>query len=180
MNLQKISKAYFFGAMAISAIHTVHSFEKMGLDTGEQYLTPLAIDGVAFFALGLQSKKYDDRTNRIGLRLQIGAGLAQLTANIFAASSLGGLVLGILVVGIYLLMEIITPKIKTRVQAEAEEALRIAEKVAEVEALRIQAEKDARNEKARTRRAVAKTAQATASRAESRRIKQAEKALKSA
>lgn len=153
MNLQKISKCYFFGAMAISAIHTVHSFEKMGLDTGEQYLTPLAIDGLAFFALGLQSKKYDDSTNKIGLRLQVGAGIDQLAANIFAASSIGGLVLGIMVVGIYLLMELISPKIKTRAQAEAEAAVAEAESLAAAEAAKIEAAKETKRAAERARRA---------------------------
>jgi hypothetical protein len=87
--IKGISKGYFFGAMAVSALHTVHSFEKLGLTNGEQWITPLAVDGLAFFALGLQSSKYSDSTNRIGLRLQISAGIAQLAANVFAASSVG-------------------------------------------------------------------------------------------
>lgn len=157
MNLKAISKCYFFGAMAISAIHTVHSFEKMGLDTGEQYLTPLAVDGLAFFALGLQHKDYSDKTNKIGLRLQIGAGIAQLAANIFAASSLGGLILGIMVVGIYLLMEIISPRIKTRAQAEAEAALVEAQRIADAEAAKIEAMKEAKRAAERARRAARKT-----------------------
>jgi hypothetical protein len=145
VNLGAISKGYFFGAMAVSALHTVHSFEKMGLTTGEQWLTPLAIDGLAFFALGLQSKRYADGTNRIGLRLQIGAGIAQLAANVYAASSLGGMILGLLVVGIYLLMEAIGPRIKTRAAQEAEEATAKAE-----------AERIAKNAAARARRATKK------------------------
>jgi hypothetical protein len=145
INLAAISKGYFFGAMALSAIHTVHSFEKLGLDTGEQWVTPLAIDGLAFFALGLQSKRYADNTNKIGLRLQIGAGVAQLSANVFAASSIGGMVLGLLVVGIYLLMEAIGPRIKTRAEQEAAEA-----------AAKAAAEREAQNAKARARRATKK------------------------
>jgi hypothetical protein len=145
MNIKAISKAYFFGAMAVSAIHTVHSFEKMGLNTGEQWITPLAIDGLAFFALGLQSKKYSDDTNKIGLRLQIGAGISQLAANVYAASSPGGMVLGLMVVGIYLLMEAIGPRIKTRAEQEAAEAL-----------VQAAAERDAKNAAARARRAAKK------------------------
>jgi hypothetical protein len=153
INLGVISKGYFFGAMAVSAIHTVHSFEKMGLNDGQQYLTPLAIDGLAFFALGLQSKRYSDDTNKIGLRLQIGAGIAQLASNLYAASSTGGLVLGLLVVGIYLLMEAISPRIKTRAAQEAAEALAEAERIAEAEAAKIQASRIAKNEAAKARRA---------------------------
>lgn len=145
INLAAISKGYFFGAMALSAIHTVHSFEKLGLDTGEQWVTPLAIDGLAFFALGLQSKRYADSTNKIGLRLQIGAGIAQLAANVFAASSIGGMVLGIIVVGIYLLMEAIGPRIKTRAEQEAAEA-----------AIKATQEREAKNAAARSRRATKK------------------------
>lgn len=145
INLAYISKGYFFGAMALSAAHTVHSFEKLGLNDGQQYLTPLAIDGLAFFALGLQGKRYGDSTNKIGLRLQIGAGVAQLAANVFAASSIGGLILGLLVVGIYLMMEMIGPRIKTRAEQEAAEA-----------AAKAAIERETANAKARARRATKK------------------------
>jgi hypothetical protein len=150
--IKGISKGYFFGAMAVSALHTVHSFEKLGLTNGEQWITPLAVDGLAFFALGLQSSKYSDSTNRIGLRLQISAGIAQLAANVFAASSVGGMVLGLMVVGIYLLMEAIGPRIETRAAAEAKaEAARVAAEEAAA-AAKAEEERIARNAKARARR----------------------------
>ncbi len=163
-SIKAISKGYFFGAMAVSAIHTVHSFEKLGLNTGEQWITPLAIDGLAFFALGLQSKKYSDDTNKIGLRLQIGAGIAQLVANVYAASSPGGMVLGLMVVGIYLLMEMIGPKIRTRVEVEAAAAKIEADAKAE-------ADRAKRNEAARARRAAAKAPAKHATRTTSRGTK---------
>jgi hypothetical protein len=145
INLAYISKGYFFGAMAVSAVHTVHSFEKLGLHTGEQFLTPLAVDGLAFFALALQGKRYGDDTNKIGLRLQISAGIAQLAANVFAASSIGGMVLGLMVVGIYLLMEAIGPRIRTRAQQEQAEA-----------AAKETQDREAKNAQARARRATKK------------------------
>lgn len=178
MNTAKaITKAYFFGAMAVSAIHTIHSFEKMGLHTGEQFGTPLAIDGLAFFALSLQSPKYSDQTNKIGLRIQICAGIAQLAANVFAASSIGGMVLGIFVVGIYLLMEAIGPKLKLRSVVEAEKAEALALAAVEAEALAEATARESRNEKARQRRQAAKTARHSAEVQETRRIRQAERAL---
>lgn len=152
INIKAIARGYFFGAMAVSAIHTVHSFEKLGLNTGEQWITPLAVDGLAFFALGLQSKKYADKTNKIGLRLQIGAGLLQLAANIYAASSTGGLILGIMIVGIYLLAEAIIPIIKLRADQEAEDATAEAERIAQAAEAKAEAERIAKNAAARARR----------------------------
>jgi hypothetical protein len=181
MNAAKlITKAYFFGAMSVSAIHTIHSFQKMGLHTGEEFLTPAAVDGLAFFGLSLQGGKYADSTNRIGLRIQIGAGIAQLAANIFAASSFGGMVFGVVVVGLYLLMEAIGPKLKTRAAAEAEaKAEADAKAAAEAEAAATAA-RESKNAAARLRRQAAKTAKHSADVAESRRIKAAERALRSA
>lgn len=152
MSVKAITKGYFFGAMAISAIHTVHSFEKMGLHTGEQWITPLAVDGLAFFGLALSSSKYEDSTNKIGRRIQIAAAALQLASNLYAASSVGGMVLGGLIVGVYLLAEAVSPRIKTRAQAEAELAAKIeAEMAAQAEA-EVQAKKDATNAAARARR----------------------------
>lgn len=178
MNTAKfITKAYFFGAMGVSAIHTVHSFEKLGLHTGEQWLAPLAIDGFAMFGLVLQNRKYDDSTNRTGVKFQVIAGIAQLASNIFAASSLGGMVFGIMVVGIYLVAELIGIKIRTRAQAEAERAAQAeadAKAAAEAEEA---AKREAKNAAARARRQAAKTAKHSAELAEARRIRAAERAL---
>jgi hypothetical protein len=179
MNAAKfITKAYFFGAMSVSAIHTIHSFQKLGLHTGEEFLTPAAIDGIAFFGLTLQGGKYSDPTNKIGLRIQIGAGIAQLAANVYAASSTGGMLLGIIVVGIYLLMEAIGPKLRTRAAVEAERAEALATAAAAA-AERAEIEKrEAKNAAARLRRQAARTAKHSADVAESRRIKAAERALR--
>lgn len=178
MNTAKaITKAYFFGAMAVSAVHTIHSFQKIGLHTGEEYFTPAAVDGLAFFGLSLQSGKYSDATNRIGLRMQIGAGIAQLAANVFAASSAGGMLLGVMIVGIYLLMEAIGPKLKTRAAVEAEEAAAKAKAEAEMAALAEAAARESRNAAARNRRQAAKTVKHSVEVAEARKIKALERQL---
>jgi hypothetical protein len=178
MNAAKlITKAYFFGAMGVSAIHTIHSFQKMNLHTGEEFITPLGIDGLAFFGLALQSSKWSDSTNKIGLRIQIGAGIAQLAANVFAASSIGGMVFGLMIVGIYLLMEAIGPKLRTRAEVEAENAALAAAAAEKAEAEAAAAAREAKNAAARARRQAAKTAKHSAERAENRRIREVEKAL---
>lgn len=157
MNAAKIiTKGYFFGAMGMSAMHTIHSFEKMGLVDGQQYATPLAIDGFAFFGLVLQQQKYSDDTNKIGVKIQIGCGVLQLAANLFAASSLGGIVLAFLVVGIYLVAEILGGKIKTRAVDEAEKAAAEAARLAEAIEAKAAADREAKNKAARERRATRK------------------------
>jgi hypothetical protein len=173
-----IVRGYFVGALALSASHTVHSFEKLGLDTGEQYVTPLAIDGIAILGLIMRGDKWSTDTRKIGLRIQIGAGALQLAANVYAASSTGGMILGVLVVALYLLAEWLSGRMVTRDAELAAEALAEALEIARAEEARIAAEKAKKNEAARLRRAANRTAKHSAEVAESRRIAKAAKALK--
>lgn len=156
-----IVRGYFGGALALSATHTVHSFEKLGLDTGEQYVTPLAIDGIAILGLIMRGEKWSTDTRKIGLRIQIGAGSLQLAANVYAASSTGGMILGVLVVALYLLAEWLSGRMVTRDAELAALALAEAERIALAEAEKAEAEKAAKNKAARDRRA-AKKAQTAA------------------
>lgn len=175
-----IVRGYFAGALALSATHTVHSFEKLGLDTGEQYVTPLAIDGIAILGLIMRGDKWSTDTRKIGLRIQIGAGSLQLAANVYAASSAGGMILGVLIVALYLLAEWLSGRMVTRDSELAAEALAEALRIAREEEARLQAEKDRKNEAARIRRQANRTAKHSAEVAEARRIKRATKALATA
>jgi hypothetical protein len=175
-----IVRGYFAGALALSATHTIHSFEKLGLDTGEQYVTPLAIDGIAILGLIMRGEKWSTDTRKIGLRIQIGAGALQLAANVYAASSTGGMILGVLVVALYLLAEWLSGRMVTRDSELAAEALAEALSIARAEEARVQAEKDARNEAARVRRQAARTAKHSAEVSEARRIGRAKRNLQTA
>lgn len=172
-----VVKGYFFGALGLSAMHVIETFEKLGLNDGEQYLTPFAIDGIAVLGLVLRSERWSTETRKDGLKLQIGAGSLSLAANVYAGSSLGGRILGVMTVVLFLVAEAVKSRMETRA-AETARAEAIAEAARiEAEALAEQAAREARNAAARNRRQAAKTARHSASVQESRRIKAAERAL---
>jgi hypothetical protein len=175
-----IVKGYFFGALGVSAMHIISAFEKLGLNDGEQYGTPLAVDGIAVLGLVMRSDRWSTDTRKIGLRVQIGAGSLSLAANVFAGSSLGGRILGVMVVGLFLLAEWLGDRMVTREeeQAKAQAAADAieAERIAKAD----QEKREAKNAAARARRNAAKTAKHSAEVAETRRIKAAERALRNA
>lgn len=175
-----IVKGYFFGALGFSAIHIIHAFEKLGLTTGEQYATPAMIDGIAIIGMVMRSEKWSANTRKIGLRVQIGAGSLSLAANVFAGSSLGGRIVGIMIVGLFLLSEWLGDNMVTRAAELAALAVAEAETIAEAEAHRLQEEKDKRNAAARARRSANRTAKHSAEISEARRIAKATKALQNA
>ncbi len=172
-----VVKGYFYGALALSASHVISSFEKLGLTDGEQYLSPFAIDGIAVLGLVLRGAKWSTDTRKMGLRLQVGAGSLSLAANVFAGSSIGGRVLGVMTVALFLVAEAVSGKMETReaeqakIDAKIEEARLAAEAEAEAQA------REVKNAAARARRQASKTAKHSAEVAETRRIKAAERAL---
>jgi hypothetical protein len=172
-----IVKGYFFGALGVSAFHIIQTFEKLGLNDGEQYLTPFAIDGIAVLGLIMRSERWSTSTRKIGLRVQVGAGSLSLAANVFAGSSLGGRILGVMVVGLFLLSEWLGDRMETRADEIAQ-----AEAFAQVEALAAQqaeetAKREAKNAAARARRQATKSAKHSAELQETKRIRAAERAL---
>lgn len=155
--VNSVVKGYFFGALGVSAMHVVESFEKLGLNDGEQYLTPFAIDGIAVLGLVLRSTKWSTHTRKMGLRLQLGAGTLSLAANVYAGSSLGGRIFGVLTVALFLVAEAVKGRMETRA-SELARAKALAEKAqADAEAAEEAAKRDARNASARNRRQAAKT-----------------------
>lgn len=133
--IRGIVKLYFVGAIAVSFIHIVTAAGKTGLHGYEMWITPLMIDGIAIIGMIMRGVEFSKRTRKIGFRTQMGAGLISLVANVYAADSAGGVMLGVGVVGLFLFSEWLSDNITT-----AED-----DKRAE------------RNAKARTRRAQAKT-----------------------
>lgn len=133
--IRAIVKAYFVGALVISFIHIVTAAGKTGLSGYEMWVTPLMIDGIAIIGMIMRGPEFSQRTRKIGFRTQIGAGLISLIANVYAADSVGGMILGVAVVALFLFSEWLSDNITT-----AED-----DKRAE------------RNAKARTRRAATKT-----------------------
>jgi hypothetical protein len=79
----------------------------------------------------MRNDKYDDNTNRIGFRMQCGAGLLSLAMNVYAAHNLFGILFGIAIVGLFILSEWARGKIRLRVDAKAAEAAADAKRKAD-------------------------------------------------
>lgn len=137
MNTAKlITKAYFFGALAISCTHIITSAQKLGGEGYEPYIAPLMVDGVALLGLHMRNEKYDDRTNKIGLWAQCLAGMVSLAMNVHAAHSTFGVLLGIGAVVLFLATEWMAGNIRLRKDSEAEKnAAANAAAIAEAEAI---------------------------------------------
>lgn len=130
MNTAKlITKAYFFGALAISFTHIITSAHKLGGEGYEPYVAPFMVDGVALLGMHMRNEKYDDRTNRIGLWAQATAGLASLGMNVHAANSTFGIMLGVGAVVLFLATEWMAGNIRLRKDSEAERAAAEAEAI---------------------------------------------------
>lgn len=139
MNTAKlITRAYFLGALAGSAVHIITSAHKMGGHGVEAYATPFMIDGIAILGLHMRNEKYTDETNKIGFRTQCGAGAVSLAMNVYAAHNLFGILFGIGIVGLFIYSEWASGKIELRHNAEA-----AAKAKAEADAIAAKAAADA-------------------------------------
>lgn len=141
MNIAKlITKGYFVAALTGSFVHIITSAHKLGGEGIEAWATPFMVDGVAILGMHMRNSKYDDRTNKIGFRVQCGAGVVSLAMNVYAARNLFGILFGIGIVGLFILAEWMSGQIRMRKDAEAEaqkvaEEARKAAEIAEMEAM---------------------------------------------
>jgi Protein of unknown function (DUF2637) len=133
--IRAIVKLYFVGALTISFIHIITAAQKTGLEGYEAWVTPLMIDGVALIGMIMRGVEFSKRTRKIGFWTQFGAGMVSLIANVYAADSVGGMILGVAVVGLFLFSEWLSDNITTADDDKRAE----------------------RNAKARSRRAATKT-----------------------
>ncbi len=111
--IKAIAKAYFFGAIAISAVHLIAAAKKGGLTGYEMYTVPFLIDGIAITGLIMRGSEFSKATRKIGFRVQIGAGALSLLGNVFAAHNLGGAVYGVAIVLLFLLAEWLSDNIES-------------------------------------------------------------------
>lgn len=118
--VKAIVKLYFIGALAASFTHIMHAWSKIGLHGWQDVTTPFAIDGIAVIGMVMRSERWSDSTNKIGFRVQIGAGSLSLACNVFAGSNIGERVYGALIVALFLFSEWLSDHLVTRAQAEAE------------------------------------------------------------
>lgn len=94
--------AFMLGSLYLSFTHIAHLFEALGLVTGEQWLAPAFIDTYMVLGKLLGLKCWTPKTRKIGhYVVMIGAALS-IIANVAAGGSIGGRILGFLVVAGFL------------------------------------------------------------------------------
>jgi hypothetical protein len=112
-----ITRVYMIAALGLSYIHIVHLFQDLGLHGWQSYIAPAFLDGFAVLGMLCRGEQFSADTRRLGFRLQAGAGLLSLAANIAAGDSIGGMIFGFLVVGGFVLSEAIADRVRP-VQAD--------------------------------------------------------------
>jgi hypothetical protein len=127
--VKAIVKLYFLGALAASFLHIMAAWSKLGLHGWQDVTTPFAIDGVAVIGMVMRSEKWSQATNKIGFRVQFGAGMLSLACNVFAGSNAGERVYGVLIVALFIFSEWLSDHMETR-KAEVAKA-----ETAELEAM---------------------------------------------
>lgn len=146
-----ITKVYFAGALAGSFAHIVTAAYKLGADNPiEAIATPFMIDGIAIIGMVMRGEKFSARTNKIGFRVQAGAGALSLAMNVIAAHSLFGVLFGVAIVALFVFAEWLKDQIQGREvdsreeeERAAEAARQAAQAIVDAEAARVQAEADA-------------------------------------
>lgn len=93
-----IVRLYMLGALAISFSHIIEAAHSTGLQGWQAFTTPFAIDGFAILGMIGRSHRFAASTQRIGFRLQMGAGALSLICNIYAGHNLGERIYGALIV----------------------------------------------------------------------------------
>lgn len=147
--VKAIVKGYFLAALAGSFTHVIESAHKVGLTGWEAGITPFLIDGMFVISMVMRSEEFSRRTRRDGFAIQVIMGAMSLTANVYAATHLGGVILAGMLVGGMVFGEWLVGRIQSAsvdVIADAEAATRQA-------AVDAQAKKDAAIAKGKATRA---------------------------
>lgn len=125
--VKAIVKTYFIAALAFSFTHFIDAAHKVGLNGWGAGSMPFAVDGLAVVGMVMRSKEFDDTTNKIGLWMQMVCGSLSLGVNIYAGNTLGESIQGATWVMMYVLLESVAGKIKSRRDTDAEAAVADAE-----------------------------------------------------
>lgn len=120
--VKMITRGYFVAALAASSTHAVVAAHKAGLTGWEAWSVPVMVDGMAVLGLIMRSDAFASDTRRLGLRVQVIMGVVQVLLNVYAASSWGGVVYGVAVVGLYVAAEALSDRIRGKDVEEAEKA----------------------------------------------------------
>lgn len=151
--VKAVVKGYFLAALAGSFTHVINAANKLGLEGWEAAITPFLIDGMFVIAMVMRSEEFSTRTRRIGFRVFIVMGLLSLSANIYAASHVGGIFLAVLLVGGMVFGEWLAMQIESAAVEEAHKAIADAEakKLAAIAKGKATRARNARTKKAQTK-----------------------------
>lgn len=129
--VKAVVKFYFLGALAVSFIHYLTAGQKVGLVGWQSWVPVLAVDGFAVIGIAMQSKTWDDGTNKLGRRIQLSCGALSLVPNVYAGNTVGERIVGVLVPVSFIASELLVKRMRTRKAADAEAAQREAEQIVE-------------------------------------------------
>jgi len=115
---------YLLGALAGSFCHIIETAHKIGLVGLEAWTVPFMIDGIVVIAMVMRSASFGRSTQRIGFRTLLLSGGLSLTANVYAAETLGGVLFGVGIVVLYVYADWLSSRLES---AEAERAREAAE-----------------------------------------------------
>lgn len=125
--IKAIVKLYFVAALAGSFTHIITAAGKVGLEGWEMYATPFMIDGLAVIGMIMRSDAFSARSRKIGFRVQLIMGALSLTANVYAAHNLGGMIFGVGIVVLFLAAEWLGDNIESAAVDNVHEAEAIVE-----------------------------------------------------
>lgn len=148
--VKAIVKCYFIGAIVMSFIHIIDASHKLHTTGWQAFTWPFMIDGIAIIGMIMRGSKWSTETNALGFKVQMGAGLLSLAANIYAGNTTGDVMTGIAVVALFVFAEWLSDRMVTRKEQEEAAAAKVAA-----------AKKEAVNAKRRASRAASKTSKAT-------------------
>lgn len=100
-----IVRLYMLGALTISFGHIITASGLLHLYGWQAYTVPFAVDGFAVLGMIGRSSRFEITTQRTGLRLQGGAGLVSLAANVYAGHTIGERIYGALIVAAFIAAE---------------------------------------------------------------------------
>lgn len=123
--IRGIVKMYFVAAIAGSFTHIIEAAFKIGLTGWEAWSTPFMIDGLAIVGMTMRSNTFSRVTRKLGLRVQGTMGVLSLTANVYAARNIGGVIYGVAIVTLFLAAEWLAGHLEG---AEVDQARELQEK----------------------------------------------------
>lgn len=117
--VKAIVKLYFLGALTMSFVHIVAAAEKLHTTGWQAMCWPFMVDGIAVIGMVMRSAKWSASTNRVGFRVQLGAGTLSLAANVYAGNTVGDRITGIGAVALFIFAEWLSDRLETRQAADA-------------------------------------------------------------